>query len=193
MNYKEALTSKYIAICKKERNYKDELRTLPKGYLQKKIIKGKEYFYLQYRLGKKVKSKYVKKLDIEDIIELIDRRKELEIELQTIKKEKQAIETLLNKDELLLAYIKKSVLKVVKSYPIIKRIALFGSRANSNYKDDSDVDLIFESKEPISFLIQSEIRNALEDEIGLSVDLVHGPIKNDSFLKIDKEIELYAT
>lgn len=41
-------------------------------------------------------------------------------------------------DDLVQQYIKKLIL----SYPLIKSIWLFGSRANNSYKDDSDWDLL---------------------------------------------------
>ena len=62
MNYEKLLKKKYIELCIEERDYNLERLSLPMGYLQKKIIKGKEYYYLQYRIGKQVKSDYVKKL-----------------------------------------------------------------------------------------------------------------------------------
>ena len=192
MNYEKLLKKKYIELCIEERDYNFERLSLPMGYLQKKIIKGKEYYYLQYRIGKQVKTDYVKKTDIEAVSTAVNRRKEIENKLLDIKREKKTIETLADRDSLFIEYIRDRVKKVVKDYPEIKRIILFGSRANSTYREDSDVDLLFESTKPVSLLRQSEIRLALEKEIGLSVDLVHGPLKKDSFLEVDKEIELYA-
>ena len=39
--------------------YETELISLPHGTLVKKSINGKEYFYVQYREGKRVLSKYI--------------------------------------------------------------------------------------------------------------------------------------
>ena len=44
--------------------------------MQKKNINGKDYWYLQYRDGDKVKSKYIKNDDIEQMKEKIAKRKE---------------------------------------------------------------------------------------------------------------------
>jgi len=41
-------------------------------------------------------------------------------------------------------------------------------------------------------MTQTEIRLKLEEELGLSVDLVHGPLREDSFLEINNEVEMYA-
>ena len=41
--------------------------------------------------------------------------------------------------------IKDSVLSIVNEYPI-KKIILFGSRAEGIHREDSDVDLIFDAR-----------------------------------------------
>ena len=192
MNYEKLLTKKYVELCVKERDYNLERLSLPVGYLQKKTIKGKEYYYLQRRDGDKVKTDYVKRASLEETELNLKRRKEVEKLLLDIKKEKNAIEILADKDELYIEFLRDRVKSVIKNYPEITRVILFGSRATSKYREDSDVDFIFESSSPVSLLKQSEIRLALEQEIGISVDLVHGPLRGDSFLEIDKEIEIYA-
>lgn len=40
----------------------EELERLPAGYLRKKIVNGKAYYYRQYRDGNKMVSRYVKRL-----------------------------------------------------------------------------------------------------------------------------------
>ena len=72
--------------------------------------------------------------------------------------------------------IKNKVLKLIDQFPI-RKITLFGSRASGTNREDSDVDLIMEFSTPISILTLSQIRCELEDEIGLPVDLIHGPIR----------------
>ena len=34
--------------------------------------------------------------------------------------------------------------------------------------------------------------NELEEKFGVSVDIIHGPLKKDSMLEIEQEIEIYA-
>ncbi|MCD8362592.1 MAG: nucleotidyltransferase domain-containing protein [Lachnospiraceae bacterium] len=87
--------------------------------------------------------------------------------------------------------IEHSVLKVIKNYPV-KRVVLFGSRAEGTNHKYSDVDLIMEFFEPVSLLTLSEIRLQLEDIMGLEVDIIHGPLQNTDFIEVGKEIELYA-
>lgn len=187
-----AVINEYGNLMKEEKLLRDNLSELPFGYLQKKIIKGKEYFYLQHRDGRKVKSKYVKKNELSETMEKVAKRKEIENRLGEIKEEQHALEGIIEKDLLQVLVIKQAVLKVIANYKGIKRVVLFGSRAEGRYRDDSDVDLLFETRGPMSLMTQTEIRLKLEEELGLSVDLVHGPLNEDSFLEINKEVEMYV-
>jgi hypothetical protein len=87
--------------------------------------------------------------------------------------------------------IKEKVLKLITRYPI-KRIVLFGSRAVGTNRDDSDVDLIIEFLSPVSILTLSQIKCELEENIGLSVDIIHGPIREGDMIEVGKVVELYA-
>jgi len=60
------------------------LNTLPNGYISKKKIKGKQRFYLQFRDGKKIKSRYIKDNELDEITSQIKQRKILEEELKKI-------------------------------------------------------------------------------------------------------------
>lgn len=59
-----------------------KIADLPKGALRRKMIKGREYYYLQYREGKQVKSRYIHAEELKDISRQIEERKELEKRLQ---------------------------------------------------------------------------------------------------------------
>jgi hypothetical protein len=87
--------------------------------------------------------------------------------------------------------IKEKVLKLITRYPI-KKIVLFGSRAAGTNRDDSDVDLIIEFLSPVSVLTLSQIKCELEENIGLSVDIIHGPIREGDMIEVGKVVELYA-
>ena len=52
--------------------------------------------------------------------------------------------------------MKKIIYPIAIAYPI-KKITLFGSRADNTNRPDSDVDLIIEFSEPISLLTLSKI------------------------------------
>ena len=45
------------------------------GYISRKNIRGCESFYLQWREGDKVKSKYVKKQDLDAVTKVLERNK----------------------------------------------------------------------------------------------------------------------
>ena len=66
-----------------------ELESLPRGYISKKTIHGKKYFYLQYLDNKKIVSKYIKENELEPLKKDLERRKEIEKEIDNlISKEK---------------------------------------------------------------------------------------------------------
>lgn len=87
--------------------------------------------------------------------------------------------------------IKEKVLLVVKEYPV-RRVVLFGSRAEETNQENSDVDLIMEFYEPISLFTLSDIRLRLEEILVLEVDIIHGPIREGDLIEVGKEIELYV-
>lgn len=92
-----------------------------------------------------------------------------------------------------LEVLRQSIIDVVKDYPVTK-VILFGSRANGKNSYDSDVDLLCEFTTPsVSLLTLSGLKIDLEDKLGLPVDLVHGPLDDNSILEIDKEVPIYES
>lgn len=74
--------------------YIKELELLPKGKVVPKTRKNKTYYYLYYREGKTIISKYIGK-DKDSLKELYDklvRRSQIEAILKKLKKEKRQIE-----------------------------------------------------------------------------------------------------
>lgn len=65
-----------------------ELNKLPNGYISKKKINNKVCFYLQYRIGNKIISKYIRPEQLESLENDISRRKELEKEYKELTKDK---------------------------------------------------------------------------------------------------------
>ena len=89
--------------------------------------------------------------------------------------------------------IKKVVEKIAPEYNL-KRVTLFGSRANGNFRDDSDIDLIVDFPEDTGLLKHISFKHKLEDIFGLNVDVIsRGGITESSMMEIEKEIEIYAT
>ena len=87
--------------------------------------------------------------------------------------------------------IMAAIIEVAAKYPI-KKVSLFGSRAEGTNRPDSDVDLIMEFETPVSLLLLSTIQIELEELLGVDVDLIHGPITGKDMIEIHKEVVLYA-
>ena len=69
--------------------YEAELLSLPHGVLVKKTINGNEYYYVQYREGKKVISKYIGNSEekVADMRGRLERRRQIETILKNLKAE----------------------------------------------------------------------------------------------------------
>lgn len=87
--------------------------------------------------------------------------------------------------------LRNSILTIATEYPI-KKVMLFGSRADGTNHEDSDVDLIMEFSLPISLLTLSIIKLRLEDMLEIGVDIVHGPIQETDLIEVGRVVELYA-
>ena len=76
--------------------YEKELKNLPKGSIKSKTIGKNVYFYLYYRDGKKIISKYLGKDEesITKIKELLIKRNHIESMLKRLKQEQQEIKRL---------------------------------------------------------------------------------------------------
>ena len=81
---------------------------------------------------------------------------------------------------------------VSQEYPLSK-VELFGSSASGKNTPDSDVDLIVEFTEPrVSLLMLSNLRLRMEELLGTDVDIVHGPLPENSLLQVERRIPLYG-
>lgn len=76
--------------------YTKELETLPRGKITPKNINGKTYYYLYYRDGKKIVSKYLGKDEesLTDVREGLTRRSQIEEMIKKLKEEKTQIKKL---------------------------------------------------------------------------------------------------
>lgn len=75
-------------------DYESELLKLPKGKLTIKKINSHSYYYLKFRDGDKIITKYVGKdeCDLSELQEQLDRRKHIEDMLKQLKFEKKQLE-----------------------------------------------------------------------------------------------------
>lgn len=62
-----------------------ELSTCPNGYISRKMINGKERFYYQWTEEGKLKSKYIKADELEQVRTLVERRKALQEKLKELR------------------------------------------------------------------------------------------------------------
>lgn len=76
--------------------YTKELEKLPRGKITPKNVNGNTYYYLYYRDGKKVVSKYIGKDEdsLTKIRELLVRRSQIEELIKKLKEEKAQIKKL---------------------------------------------------------------------------------------------------
>lgn len=89
--------------------------------------------------------------------------------------------------------ISGGVSRAAREYPI-KKAELFGSYANGNSREDSDVDLLMEFHTPrVSLLTLNSLKYRLEELLKTEVDVIHGPLEADSLLEIDRRIPIYET
>ena len=92
------LLEEYSRLLRMIEGINKELKTLPKGYISRKIIRGKETFYLQWREGDKVKSKYIVADEVDELSKKVKRRQELEKSLRTSKKDLKKLESAIGKN-----------------------------------------------------------------------------------------------
>ena len=76
-----------------------EMEALPRGYVSKKEIKGRDYFYLQHREGQQIKSQLIKQGALESVLESIRRKKQLKLEIREIEREQKQIQRMLKKEQ----------------------------------------------------------------------------------------------
>jgi len=92
--------------------------------------------------------------------------------------------------------IKSSVEKVAKDYGL-KRVILFGSYANGKPRRKSDIDLLVEYPDRmpcgkgVSLFTVYDIKDELENLTGKTIHLNTYPLPEDTFLEIEKEIQIY--
>lgn len=92
---------------------------------------------------------------------------------------------------LTISEIKSSVIDIAAKYPI-KKLSLFGSYADGNAKEDSDVDMLVEFFAPnVSLFMLSDIKEEMESRLKKEVDLIHAPIGEGSLIRINKVVDIY--
>lgn len=84
--------------------------------------------------------------------------------------------------------IADAVLKAARLFPLVKA-EYFGSYAEGNATEESDLDLLVEFEEKdVSILTVIKIKHYLEEELGLPVDVIHAPIPQSAIIEIEKTV-----
>jgi predicted nucleotidyltransferase len=87
--------------------------------------------------------------------------------------------------------IRQAAAQLAEEYPI-KSLSCFGSYADGTQTEDSDIDFLVEFVTPaISLIKLSAIKLRLEEQLGVKVDLIHAPIPDDSYIKVNSEVLIY--
>ena len=72
--------------------YQEELEMLPKGTISEKKVKQSTYFYLKYREGKKVVSRYIPQKDVDAVREQVEKRRHIETMIRSLQEERAIAE-----------------------------------------------------------------------------------------------------
>ena len=75
--------------------YTASLAELPKGTISEKTVNEKTYYYLKYRDGQKVVSRYVGRQEIDSLRQQINRRKHIETMIKSLQEEKALADRIL--------------------------------------------------------------------------------------------------
>ena len=76
---------------------------------------------------------------------------------------------MINKEDLIMILRKYKATN--KNIYGIKKLGLFGSAARGEMREDSDIDVVVELKEPDLFIL-ADIKTDLEEQLGMRVDIV---------------------
>ena len=80
----KVLSEEYDRMKKMRIAMKKELDSLPKGYVSKKTINGKQYSYLQMRQAGKIVSEFISEKNVETIEKQIKKRNQLKMSIKEI-------------------------------------------------------------------------------------------------------------
>lgn len=74
----------YDRLERMKRAFTEDYNKLPKGYISAKKISGRTYYYLQWRDGKKIRSRYIKTDELEDLQKQLALKKRIKQSLDNI-------------------------------------------------------------------------------------------------------------
>ena len=85
----------------------------------------------------------------------------------------------------------RNALNSLQAEYALRRVSIFGSYADGRATSESDLDLLVEFDTPAVSLVKlNALKYALEDALGLPVDVVHGPLPAGSMLRVGKAVRV---
>ena len=88
--------------------------------------------------------------------------------------------------------IREKVHMIAPAYPL-KKVSYFGSYASGKQTSASDLDVLVEFLTPsVSLIMLSDLKNRLEDELRIPVDVIHYPLPEGAFIDIGKAVPVYG-
>ncbi len=88
--------------------------------------------------------------------------------------------------------IKEAVNQFAPLYPVLS-VELFGSYANNEYTEDSDIDLLVYFDEKFASLFDlSGFKLDVQEKLQKKIDVIAGPLKDNTFLTINKKVRIYG-
>lgn len=93
----EMLIDEYLRCKRNLKIQEEELQNLKKGYISYKKIRGKTYSYLQWREAGKVHSKYIKKDELDAVLNELEMRHKCESSIKNLHRSIKQIEKALGK------------------------------------------------------------------------------------------------
>ena len=78
--------------------------------------------------------------------------------------------------------IVEAVAKKAERFPL-KKVSYFGSYADGNATEESDLDLLVEFTKTVSLWTLIGLQHDLEDELNVPIDVVRVPLSQKSYIK----------
>ena len=86
----------------------------------------------------------------------------------------------------------RNVLRDLQSTYSLRKAHIFGSYADGRATSQSDLDLLVEFDRPsVSLITLNELKYDLEEQLGVSVDVLHAPLPHDAMIIPTKVVPLY--
>ena len=145
------IINEYKELLALKLEIEQQLSNLPKGYISKKTIGGKQYLYLQTRNGDTVESKYIKAEEYHDIKNQLSLRKEYDAELPEISKRLADIETAAE-------LLDKAILRKLKMLKLTNGMDNISSEEKEKRISFSDAMTSIEGV-PVSDRVKSDLAN----------------------------------